>query len=155
MLTTEMEAREKWCPQARIARRELVTVGKSLGQEMMAPAVVAGVNRDALGQSPNPIASCRCLGSDCMMWRWGDEPLEWKTVQIAGPADDGSALLADGWRRYGEPYRGSSSSEWFASYTRPKVDRIGFCGLAGEPRDANRVAEQIGSLENTIVTART
>ena len=113
MLTTEKEAREKWCPQARVAQYE--------------------------------ITSCRCIASACMMWRFIDDPLEWKTVQL----DLAAAMEADGWTRDGEPFRGSGLV-WFANYNRARQNRVGFCGLAGEPREANLIAELIGSLQITI-----
>lgn len=66
MLLTEEQANAKWCPQARIARRELVRV-----REYSEPdAVVGGCNRDALGgrdQPPFP-NSCRCIASACALW---------------------------------------------------------------------------------------
>ena len=65
-MLTEQEARTKWCPMARVAR---FGIEKSeLGNTV--EAIVGSCNRDALGKSPNPIGSCRCIASDCMMWRW-------------------------------------------------------------------------------------
>ncbi len=64
-IISESEARKKWCPMVRIARRESIepfeaTEGANL-------VVVAGCNTDALGGIRLP-ASCRCIASDCMMW---------------------------------------------------------------------------------------
>ncbi|WP_131800298.1 hypothetical protein [Methylobacterium indicum] len=68
MLLSEAHARSHWCPQARIARREIVNPNAGdIG-------IVGGCNRDALGRASNP-ASCRCLGSECMAWRWAG----WRT----------------------------------------------------------------------------
>lgn len=64
-MLTEKEAREKWCPMVRIARRENTDFGGT-GTEV----VVGGCNTDALGGIRVP-ASCRCIASDCAMWRWG------------------------------------------------------------------------------------
>jgi hypothetical protein len=59
----EADAKHKWCPQVRIARREDIEVN---GDEL---AIVAGCNTDALGRTRVP-ASCLCIASGCMMWRW-------------------------------------------------------------------------------------
>lgn len=72
MILTPEEAREKWCPMVRIARRE-DTKPYFYGTEV----VVAGCNTDALGRTRVP-ASCRCIADACAMWRWssvdGDLP---------------------------------------------------------------------------------
>jgi hypothetical protein len=52
-MLTEKEAREKWCPMVRYS---------------------SGTGDDAANRfgvtSP---AVCRCIASDCMMWRWDEE----------------------------------------------------------------------------------
>jgi hypothetical protein len=54
---TEEEAKRKWCPFARTADAE-----------------VAGYNRTGvLGANLDDV---KCLGSDCMAWRWMPRPLE-------------------------------------------------------------------------------
>ena len=55
---TEKEASEKWCPFARTISRELPVAGNRVG---------AGRVTEAL-DSP---ATCRCIGSRCMAWRFG------------------------------------------------------------------------------------
>jgi len=52
-----------WCPHARIIRNEFNGATADYFP-------VGSANRDALGQSPNPIGSCRCIASACMAWRW-------------------------------------------------------------------------------------
>lgn len=71
MNLTPEQAREKWCPMVRIARREN-TEPNFRGTEV----VVAGCNTDALGRTRVP-KSCRCIADDCAMWRWAamDGPL--------------------------------------------------------------------------------
>ena len=69
MLLTESEARTKWCPMVRIARRETPDANGS-----GAPVIVAGCNTDALGGVRVP-ASCRCIASDCMMWETATDSL--------------------------------------------------------------------------------
>jgi hypothetical protein len=59
-MMTEEEAKGKWCPHVRVARLE--TLGRN-------DFIVGGTNRDALGRVAMP-ASCLCLASACMAWRW-------------------------------------------------------------------------------------
>lgn len=77
MLSTEVEAKQLWCPMVRIARRE--TVDRSASS---APDVVGGCNSDALGGNRIP-ASCRCVASQCAMWRWDNFDLSLNDV-LAG-----------------------------------------------------------------------
>lgn len=97
-MMTEQEAATRWCPFARVARVETTNQGAS------ASVVVGGVNRDALGKSSNPIASCRCIASACMAWRW---------LYDAKPKLDAKG------RRTGRETVTRSES--------------GYCGIAGKP----------------------
>lgn len=55
MLFTEDEAAHNWCPHARIMETDSeLTFG-------------ASANRRGSGV---PLSSCRCLGRQCMAWRW-------------------------------------------------------------------------------------
>jgi hypothetical protein len=81
-LRTRKEASELWCPMARTARRE------SVDPSGTTTVVVAGCNTDALGRNRVP-ASCRCITTQCAMWRWsevdsGDDRLGY--CGLAGPA---------------------------------------------------------------------
>jgi hypothetical protein len=53
-----------------------------------------------------------CAGSDCMAWRWQDDPLQ---------------VTAHGLKRFGEGSLPDSES------VKPNVNRRGYCGLAGNP----------------------
>lgn len=53
---TEDEAKKKWCPFVRLCVK-----GQSAGNRY----------GDENGTIENP-SSCRCIGSDCMAWRWAD-----------------------------------------------------------------------------------
>lgn len=79
MLMTANEAREKWCPMVRIARREVEMYGRSEGQQH----IVAGCNTDALGRNRVP-ASCRCIASECAMWRWATKGLSCANIEPTG-----------------------------------------------------------------------
>lgn len=62
---TEAEAKEKWCPMARVSYHSPAVEG-------LFPAEQGYIgNRE---HSDGPIQSSLCIGSACMMWRWGQEP---------------------------------------------------------------------------------
>lgn len=81
MLLSEADARERWCPFARVTRRENLDPYVQTGGVGLAH----GTNRDALGRVENP-ASCRCYASGCMAWRWAG----WETFlgTVAQKADE-------------------------------------------------------------------
>ena len=56
---TEQEAKTKWCPMAR-------TVSDTRNH--------ATANRLVDRGPSNADSDCMCLVSDCMMWRWDEEP---------------------------------------------------------------------------------
>ena len=56
MLLSERAARQCWCPFARVL--------------CSAQYAMAGVNRDGSGMDPHS----RCIGSECMAWRWKEDP---------------------------------------------------------------------------------
>lgn len=95
--STEDQARHKWCPFARIARDESLH-----GPAGITPRITGGVNRDALGETPNP-QSCRCLASACMAWRWlgwvQEEAIpsfpspDWEPTVTTWPQDSGAVLV--------------------------------------------------------------
>lgn len=74
-LRTEKEASELWCPMVRIARHEVTeqreTVTNDMVRVISTDHVVGGCNTDALGRNRVP-ASCRCIASQCAMWRWSE-----------------------------------------------------------------------------------
>jgi len=55
---TEIEAREKWCPQTRA-----IYAGQSFNR-------LGEMSEHHLTADLNP-APRRCIASDCMAWRWG------------------------------------------------------------------------------------
>lgn len=64
---TPEQAKDLWCPMARIAREEYRADGTPES------VVVSGCNTDALGGNRIP-ASCRCVADQCAMWRWATKP---------------------------------------------------------------------------------
>lgn len=140
MSHTETQARELWCPMVRTARREIVTVDLSAGTSDE-PVVVGGCNTDALGRVRVP-ASCRCVASECAMWRWGhraspqfikavdqdaatDEQARASQAQSAAiqpPADWGFIGPAD-----------DDVVGWLEPEGDIRARDKGYCGLAGRP----------------------
>lgn len=90
MLVTEKEAQEKWCPEARYVT------------ENFHPATNSWKTGGKENRSP---LACRCIASDCMMWRWADVP---------GVGDDQERL---------DEIRDRQSSGF----------AFGYCGKAGAP----------------------
>lgn len=73
---TPEQAKELWCPMARIARDETVRIESpaiggmfSVHEERY---IVGGCNRDAIGGMGSSIKSCRCIADKCAMWRWAE-----------------------------------------------------------------------------------
>lgn len=88
MITHEEEARQKWCP---------MSMAPTLSHE-------SASNRSRDGDMRLP---CRCVASDCMMWRWAMVDVEKSTDDEFAPA-----------------------REWIE---RVPSATHGYCGLAGKP----------------------
>lgn len=71
MIVTVQEAAQLWCPQARIVRNETLNTPNASHD-----VLIGGVNRDALSPARHDRVfphSCRCIASNCMLWRWHDK----------------------------------------------------------------------------------
>lgn len=125
MMLTEQEAGERWCPMVRIARLEPVEVVQQDGtikSSEVALSHVGGCNTDALGRNRVP-ASCRCIGSQCAMWRWVPSTsthTERVVEQVPFKTLDNVTVMR------------SSERE----VQVPDAPTIGYCGLAGRPEVA-------------------
>lgn len=64
-MMTEDEAAKRWCPMGRQAL-QLEAQTDKIGLKI--PVGVLAVNRFPTGDG------CRCMGSNCMMWRWVNGP---------------------------------------------------------------------------------
>ena len=81
---TEDEAREKWCPFARIIQ-VVPAVAENKGRERGLAGFItseASYNRvsmatdwdeDGLSVTRKQMTPCRCIASECMSWRWAKE----------------------------------------------------------------------------------
>ncbi len=93
-MLTEEQAKEKWCPFARVV----------IGDEVAR----ASGNRFTSGHYHNEAA--RCLGSGCMLWKWG--PAEFLRLDANGNPDPDL----------------SGPSPW--TYPKEESGR-GYCGFGG------------------------
>lgn len=116
MSHTPAEARELWCPMARIARHEVTEVetARTSGDPPLIAMrtdhhIVGGCNTDALGRTRVP-ASCRCIADQCAMWRWAPSTTSHPERRIQD--------LGNGFKK-----------EVVVSVP----DARGYCGLAGRP----------------------
>ncbi len=109
-MMTEEQAREKWCPMARLLPVDKTQKANEAPQ--LTPRVGVSYNRlvivDGKGASTN-LQDSRCLASDCAMWRWDD-------------------------------YANNAAQELFENVAPHDADTksyppepIGYCGLAGKP----------------------
>lgn len=85
MLTTEDEAKKRWCPESR-TMLTILSQNAILGEQ---PEAIASCNRNVKGK---PLGSC--IGSACMAWRWatngmlldGNKPPEGNVYGYCGKA---------------------------------------------------------------------
>lgn len=136
MTYTEAEARMKWCPHVRVARREN-TDPRGCGSQV----VVAGCNTDALEGCRVP-KSCTCIASDCMMWRWAAperETMRSYHGDLTAPQpqyERGVRRFPDGWQ-YDYTDIDRDGGSYNLLHREPALDapKRGFCGLAGKVGD--------------------
>lgn len=62
-MPTEAEAKQMWCPQARVVVGEMGRPFQAAGNRL--PGLGSGHDPDLDWPSP------RCIASQCMWWRWG------------------------------------------------------------------------------------
>jgi hypothetical protein len=139
MLKTEKQAQEGWCPMVRSLAR--------VHDAPMAP--VAAANTYPYYSDDRRAESVNCIGSRCMMWRWGDNfNLRQKFHQATG--EDATATTEPP-RPAGVPadwtweeYEGDGYSGWLEPEADMLARRVGYCGLAGHPLDVARIISEAG-----------
>jgi len=80
-MLTEQEAKDKWCPQVRFEDTE------SNSQPANAWTIYSSVIHEVeqYGTERNP-KMCRCIASECMMWRWRISPQSANEINASGNA---------------------------------------------------------------------
>lgn len=104
---TEDEAKTKWCPFARS-----LVVMREKGTETILSSVTANRWTGNVAHTPSPETQPRCLGSDCMAWRWEVNHDGTFNMMLSGPTLEVEERV---------PNFVQSATE-------------GFCGLAGAPQ---------------------
>lgn len=103
-MMTEDEARQKWCPFARVGD---------------------GNNRSVSPGVLDPGSAIACIASDCMAWRWRAPKTE-KRILPTGKQPEPDAMTK-GWRT---PTTTIFSGDVVWVRTLPPT--LGYCGLAGQ-----------------------
>lgn len=111
MLLTEEEAKKRWCPMVRYTSVRGV-----------------GINRwtDDGDANFNPDAT-RCLGSECMAWKWREDRLEGIEEEAA------EKLIAKGWQAVAFRLVGPRGLQTKVFTLTRRTDH-GSCGLASVPQ---------------------
>ena len=133
---TEEDAKEKWCPAARVSFRHPRVEG-------IYPAEEGYIgNRDA---NDGTVPSSHCLGSTCMWWRWADCYDHEHLVQcVREYTDKGETVAAIQFYRAHAPSLSTGEKrdireakafvDAVASGNNPRlIKRKGYCGMAGRP----------------------
>lgn len=108
---TEEEAKTKWCPFARVIAGTIET-----------PLTQAAFNRVSVGSAQHmTLHASKCLGADCMAWRWGTSELGVTLDSV--PYVSGSSAPGLDW---------SYDLEHRVWVQRERIAH-GYCGLAGQP----------------------
>lgn len=125
MLKTEAEARQCWCPMSRCIQGTFDDRGATTAR--LGQASFNVLKGRALEQSNHG----SCIGSACMMWRWGEslEEREVSYVERAEASTHIEEMKKKGWSG-GATFQKRNMSE--IHFSRVRADRRGFCGLAGD-----------------------
>lgn len=111
-MLTEEQAKTKWCPQVRFDGED------------------STFNRGYQSEDPLNMRNgrtqyiCNCLGSGCMMWRWGKIPANYR-----------SSIPREGWEHITDDDElaeyDTSEPFWREPDAERDERRLGWCGLAG------------------------
>lgn len=141
MLTTEEQAREKWCPLARYSTTSGDPASNRWRQSLPEDQPYAA----------NPVP-CRCIGSECMAWRWGESaqkptetvyPLNYATNRASSEPQRPEWVNEDyAWVPVGRATSGEATGGFWAlteegrarRENAARAARKGFCGAFQQPR---------------------
>lgn len=119
-MTTEAEAKTKWCPFGRIGHRDGI----------------------AMNDPANPNFSARCIGSDCMAWRWWNEDDPMRRIRVPFDYKESRSIeepprpadLPDSWAWFPADTEDAASGYWIEPAEEHEARFPGYCGLAGRPK---------------------
>lgn len=134
MEATEAQARNKWCPFARLAI--CPRPGESLGP-FSHPQIVT-CNRVQTGLAPDayyaPTGSL-CMASQCMAWHWSDPEIDTMENHSRTQAPEGEGWVLSPTLNAKDVYAGTAPELPGRPRTyvweRPVENRRGFCGMSG------------------------
>ena len=115
-MKTEKDAREKWCPFARV-------IGLSREMDQLSPPS----NRIAEHSGFTVTAGSLCLASQCMAWDWL-APKRGKELERISTDDLKKIPEGDGWH-YARNPSFTKPSHW----VRYEMIKVGDCGLKSQP----------------------
>lgn len=72
-MITEREAKEKWCPQARVAYGKHMNDGRWHLYSHQPACNAVFRNRSDDGSVKDDYHRLKCIGSECMAWRWSEK----------------------------------------------------------------------------------
>lgn len=85
-----------------------------------------------------------CAGSACMMWRWGERPVERAVTQVGVNCHDLPPPEGDGWRKVRGPYNDRGGNVAYnVDWERERPNRRGYCGLSEKPHDDERRRKEV------------
>lgn len=122
MTVTEQQAADKWCSMVRASAG---------GEDNNACNAGTGIRTGGR----NPILA-RCIGSECMSWRWKDQHIYGKYVLADAPEatkepDRSANGIPETW--VWQPFDGEDEACWIEPEEETLARRTGYCGLAGKP----------------------
>ncbi|WP_188260695.1 hypothetical protein [Azospirillum tabaci] len=131
MLMTEEEARTKWCPMARVAIQNVASdMAVLTGSSPIHPVgnratLIAGRARQC-----DTATGSRCIGSECMAWRWVGDANLWVSETCPTCNGKGTVPFASG------GYEDCTTCDGDGRVNgrfEPNPKRVGFCGAFGKP----------------------
>lgn len=126
MMLTEEQAKERWCPHARVPCYEAAPT-ETEGPAAANRAPIASSNANMI-QHERMEKATRCIGSACMAWRFVRMAIPRLLSPQLTQADTDAMLATD--RRTMTVVEFRPGEDLPATEVRPL---LGYCGLAGKP----------------------
>lgn len=129
---TESDAKQKWCPFARVSYQSPAVEG------------ICGREEGYIGNrehSDGPISSSMCIGSACMAWRWGNPQRKLRRIyrddplwgEITKSRHEPIAMDDGYWSYQYTDCDAKGEFELLRQAFPEDTPLVGHCGLAGRP----------------------